>query len=75
MGSSALMSEKEKPPTGGGKKQNPGVKLNPLFHQKLKLIADDVGIDMGALIERELEEFVNREGARVAKKLFPGSSD
>lgn len=66
----ALMADKEKPGKAEGpKKQKPGVKLNPGFHQKLKIIADDVGLDMGLLIEQEMEEFVKREWGRIQEKL------
>lgn len=69
-----LMGKKEKsgslPEPAGKKKQNPGVKLSPQFHKKLKIVADDLDVDMGVLIEREMEEFVKRESKRVAGDLL-----
>lgn len=47
------------------KKQDPAVKLDPEFHRKLKAIAALGSIEMGALIEREMDEFIRREWARL----------
>lgn len=49
----------------GKKKQDPAVKLDPEFHRKLKAIAALAGIEMGALVEREMDEFIRREWARL----------
>jgi hypothetical protein len=47
------------------KKQNPAVKLTVQFHRKLKAIAAVVGLEMGELIEREMEEFIRREWQKL----------
>jgi hypothetical protein len=70
----ALMSEKEKAGENPGrKKQNPGVKLHPKFHQRLKMVADDLGFELGELIQREMEEFVTRESKRIAGDILADS--
>lgn len=64
------MMEPEKPEADGKKKQKPSVKLNYRFHKRLKIIADDLGLDIGELVEREMEEFVIRESKRVGGDLL-----
>jgi hypothetical protein len=79
MSPAGLMSEPKKKTDaaddGGKKKQNPGVKLTPRFHKKLKHIANDLGIDMGPLIEREMSDFVDRESKRIAGDLLADSPE
>lgn len=44
------------------------VQLPPVFKQKLQLIAQDAGIDMGRLIEKQMGDFVDREYLLVLEK-------
>ena len=45
----------------GKKKKNTGVKLHPEYKRRLKVIAAELGINMGQLVQREMEEFMARE--------------
>lgn len=74
MGAALLMGKRKKeaevsPETAGATKQKPAVKLSPAFHQQLKFVADDAGIDMGDLVEREMGAFVSREFDAITERL------
>lgn len=43
------------------------VKLRKSFKQKLQLVAEDAGLDMGVLIETLISEHINREYLRVLR--------
>lgn len=70
-----MASEKKsnkKPPAGNpdeGEKKN--VKVSLAFHKRLKQVAAELDIEMGALVERELEEFLSREWAALVKRSEP----
>lgn len=41
------------------------VKLRPTFKKRLQRVAEDAGVEMGLLIEQQMEDFVNREFKRL----------
>lgn len=45
------------------------VKVTPAFHKRLKTVAAALGIEMGQLVEREMEEFLTRETGGIPKRM------
>lgn len=54
-------------PSEGAAEQKKNVKVTPGFHRRLKMIAAALGVEMGQLVEREMEEFLNREEQAIRK--------
>lgn len=52
-------------PHEAGEKPIKNVKLTPSFHRKLKVIAAEVGKDLGEIIEAEMRNFIEREWQRI----------
>ena len=44
------------------------VKLRPTFKYRLQRVAQKAGLDMGILIERQMEDFINREYATIVEQ-------
>lgn len=47
------------------KQDTANVKIHPEWRRRLKIIAAEYGLPMGALVQRELEEFMAREWLRL----------
>lgn len=66
-------TSREKPPSNSGGKKN--VKVSVDFHRKLKTVASAHGLEIGELVEREMEEFLRRETAGLPQTVEGSSPD
>lgn len=60
------------PDKGKGSEYTEHVKLRPKFKAKLQRVALDMGVAMGELIERQMEQYVEMESQRIARKMAAG---
>lgn len=61
------MADKKNAPSPKPEETKKGVKVTPPFHRRLKIVAAAVGLEMGELVEREMEEFLAREEAAMKR--------